>query len=90
MTTKTVFVRINSYGNREGNPSISWTMTTVTRHAPVLRVIEPGTKTSQRRERFHRASLSVGMTDRADWTTTATRKERLMTTNTRRVLIFTR
>jgi hypothetical protein len=87
MTTKAVLVRIHSHRDCERNTSISRTMTTVTSHAAMLRVIELALETSQRRERFHRASLRVGMTDRADWTT-ATCKQRLMATNTRRVLIF--
>jgi len=90
MTAKTVFVRIHSGGNRERNASISRTMTTVTARATMLRVIELPIKASQRRKRLHRATLRVCMTDRANWTTAATRKQRLMTTDTRRVLIFSR
>jgi len=89
MTAKTVFVRTHSGGDRERNPTISRTMTTVTPRATMLRMIELAIKTAQRRERLHRPSLRVCMTDRANWTTTATRKQRLMTTDTRRVLIFT-
>ena len=89
MTAKTVFVRTHSGGNRERNTTISRTMTTVTPRADMLRVIELAIETLQRRKRFHRTSLRVCMTDRANRTTTAARKLRLMTTNTRRVLIFT-
>ena len=89
MTAETVFVRVDSAGNRERNTTINRTMTTVTPDAAMLCMIEPGTEAAQRRERFHRAGLRVCMTDRANWTT-ATRKQRLMTTNTRRVLIFSR
>ena len=88
MTAKAAFVRTDSPRDRERNASIGRTMTTVTSSAGMFRVIEPVLETSQRRKRFHRASLSVCMTDRADRTTTATRKERLMTPDTRRVLIF--
>ena len=88
MAPKTVSVRIDSARDRERNTSISRTMTTVTSGATMLGVIEFAVETSQRRERLHRATLSVCMTDRANWTTTATRKEWLMTTNTRCVLIF--
>ena len=87
MTTKTVFVRTHSAGDRERNTPISRAMTTVTSGATMLCVIELAIETSQRRKRFQRSSLSVCMTDRANWTT-AGRKERLMTTDTRRVLIF--
>ena len=87
MTAKTVFVRIHSAGNRERNPTINRTMTIVTPHAAMFCMIELAIEPLQRREGFHRASLRVCMTDRADWTT-ATRKQRLMTTDTRRVFIF--
>ena len=87
MTAETVFVRVDSAGNRERNTTINRTMTTVTPDAAMLCMIEPGTEAAQRRERFHRAGLRVCMTDRTDWTTAA-RKQRLMTTDTRRVFIF--
>jgi len=57
MTTKTVLVRADSRGDRERNATISRTMTTVTSHAAMLRVIEFAIETLQRRERFHRARL---------------------------------
>ena len=88
MTAKTVLVRVDSTRNRERNTAISRAMTTVTSGARMLRMIELPIETSQGRKRLHRASLSVCMTDRANRTTTATRKLRLMTTDTRRVLIF--
>jgi len=88
MTAETGLVRIHSAGDRERNTSISRAMTTVTSGATMFCVIEFAVETPQRRERFHRTSLSVCMTDRADWTTAG--KERLMTANTRRVLIFSR
>ena len=87
MTTKTVFVRVDSAGDRERNATISRTMTTVTPDAAMLCMVELVSEAAQRRERFHRASLRVCMTDCTDWTT-AIRKQRLMTTDTRRVLIF--
>ena len=87
MTAETVLVRIHSAGDCERNPTINRTMTTVTPDAAMLCVIELAIETLQRRERFHRAGLRVCMTDRTDWTT-ATRKQRLMTTDTRCVLIF--
>ena len=87
MTAKTVSMRTDSPRDRERNPSIGGTMTTVTSRATMLCVIEFTIETSQRRERFHRSRLGVRMTDRAN-RTTATRKLRLMTTDTRRVLIF--
>ena len=88
MTAKTVSMRTDSPRDRERNPSIGGTMTTVTSRAAMLCVIEFTIETSQRRERFHRSRLGVRMTDRANRTTAATRKLRLMTTDTRRVLIF--
>jgi hypothetical protein len=88
MTAKTVFVRIDSARDRERHTAISRAMTTVTSGGAMLRMIELHVETAHWWERLHRASLSVCMADRADWTTAATGKLWLVTTNTRRMLIF--
>jgi hypothetical protein len=88
MTAKTVFVRTDSPRDRKRNTSISRAMTTVTSRGAMFRMIEFHIETAQRRKRFHRSSLRVCMTDRANRTTTAARKLGRMTTNAGRVLIF--
>jgi hypothetical protein len=91
MTTETRVVRIHSARNRQRDtaPGRSMTTTALGPGIDVQRMIESAAEASQRRKRFHRFCLSICMADRANGTGVVG-KQRRMTTDTRRMLIFTR
>ena len=85
VAAKTGVMRTDPGRNRESHTTIERSVTTTAPGIRMQRMIEPAAKTSQRRKRLH--CLSIRVTDRAN-RTRATGKQRLMTTNTRCVFIF--
>ena len=91
MTPETRVVRIQSRWNGQRNTASSRSMTTTALGSgvDVQRVIEPAAKALQRRKRLDFFRSGIRMADRAD-RAGVVGKERRMTTDTRRVLIFSR
>lgn len=85
VAAKTCVVRTEPGRNRESHTTIERPVTTTAPGIRMQRMIEPAAETSQRRKCLY--CLTICMADRAN-RTRATGKQRLMTTNTRCVFIF--